>query len=135
MKLLVLSRYGRLGASSRLRMMQYLPYLAAQGVDVTLAPLFSDGYVAGLQHNRRNLREVLHAYRQRIKALWSSCRYDLIWIENEALPWLPAWVERALLAAFLSTPLSSNRSTRSSSALHGARQAAHCGGAGNWLWL
>ena len=99
MKLLVLSRYGRLGASSRLRMMQYLPYLAAQGVDVTLAPLFSDGYVAGLQHNRRNLREVLHAYRQRIKALWSSCRYDLIWIENEALPWLPAWVERALLAS------------------------------------
>ena len=99
MKLLVLPRYGRLGASSRLRMMQYLPYLSAQGVEVTISPLFSDDYVTGLQHNRRSLREVLRAYKQRIKALWSSPIYDLIWIENEALPWVPAWVERALLSS------------------------------------
>ena len=98
MKLLVLPRYGRLGASSRLRMMQYLPHLTAQGVEVTVAPLFSDDYVMGLQHNRRSLREVLRAYTQRIKALWSSRVYDLIWIENESLPWLPAWIELALLS-------------------------------------
>ena len=99
MKLLVLPRYGRLGASSRLRMMQYLPYLEAQGAEVTLAPLFSDTYVAGLQHNRRNSREVVWAYAQRIKALWGRNKFDLMWIEKEALPWLPAWVERLLLAA------------------------------------
>ncbi len=98
MKLLVLPRYGRLGASSRLRMIQYLPLLEAQGCAVTIAPLFSDSYVTGLQDNRRNLYEVLRAYIQRIKALWSSSRYDLIWIESEALPWLPASLERALLA-------------------------------------
>ena len=96
MKLLVLPRYGRLGASSRLRMMQYLPYLEAQGVQVTLAPLFLDNYVTGLQHSRRNLHEVSRAYIQRMKALWSSHKYDLIWIEKEALPWLPGWVERLL---------------------------------------
>jgi glycosyltransferase involved in cell wall biosynthesis len=99
MKLLVLPRYGRLGASSRLRMMQYLPYLEVQGMDVTLAPLFPDTYVAGLQHNRRNLREVVRAYTQRIKTLRSSSKFDLIWIEKEALPWLPAWLERLLLTS------------------------------------
>ena len=51
MKLLVLPRYGSLGASSRLRMMQYQPYLKAQGVELTLAPLFSDTYVTGLQRS------------------------------------------------------------------------------------
>lgn len=97
MRLLVLSRYGRMGASSRMRSYQYIPWLEADGIDVKVAPLFSDAYVRGLQKNTKSLSEALRAYVGRIWALLGSRQFDLIWIEKEALPWLPAWVEKALL--------------------------------------
>jgi glycosyltransferase involved in cell wall biosynthesis len=97
MRVLVLPRYGRLGASSRLRFMQYFPWLANAGIDITVAPLFSDAYVAGLQNNSRKPGDVMLAYAGRIKALLGSGSYDLIWIEKELLPWLPAWFEKILL--------------------------------------
>jgi glycosyltransferase involved in cell wall biosynthesis len=93
----MLSRYGRLGASSRMRTYQYLPWLEAAGIDVTLAPLFSDVYVQALQHNTKSPLEALHAYVGRVKALLASRQFDLLWIEKECLPWLPAWVEEMLL--------------------------------------
>lgn len=39
-EVLMLSRYGRLGASSRMRFYQYLPWLEATGISITAAPLF-----------------------------------------------------------------------------------------------
>ncbi|PUA16913.1 glycosyltransferase family 4 protein [Glaciimonas sp. PCH181] len=99
MRVLVLPRYSRLGASSRLRLMQYLPWLEAAGVDVTLAPLFSDAYVTGLQRNRRKFSDLAQAYVGRVKALLNSRSFDLVWIEKEVLPWLPAWVEQTLLSS------------------------------------
>jgi hypothetical protein len=98
-KLLTLPRYDRLGASSRLRMMQYQPWLEAAGIEVTVAPLFSDAYVTGLQHNSRKLGDMARAYARRVWALFGSGSIDLVWIEKETLPWLPAWVERALLSS------------------------------------
>lgn len=94
----MLSRYGRLGASSRMRFYQYLPWLEAAGIRITAAPLFSDGYVRGLQQNTKNLFEAARAYAGRVQALLGSRRFDLLWIEKEALPWLPAWFEKALLS-------------------------------------
>lgn len=44
-KLLLLSRYGRLGASSRARSLQYLPYLTERGIQVEVSPLFFDNYL------------------------------------------------------------------------------------------
>ena len=41
MKVLLLSRYENLGASSRVRTYQYIPYLKDEGIDVTIAPLFN----------------------------------------------------------------------------------------------
>lgn len=99
MKVLLLTRYDRLGASSRMRMLQYLPWLTSAGMDVTVSPLFSDAYVQGLQAGHRNPWHVLRAYLCRLRALLSSGNFDLLWIEKECLPWLPAWVEQALLPA------------------------------------
>ena len=94
----MLSRYGRLGASSRLRTYQYLPWLEAAGISITAAPLFSDAYVLGLQQNTKSLFEAVRAYVARVQALCSSRQFDLLWIEKEALPWLPAWLGKTLLA-------------------------------------
>ena len=97
MRVLMLTRYDRLGASSRLRSMQYLPWLKAVGIDVTIAPLFSDAYVMGLQRKQRSLKEVLRCYAGRFKDLFGARSFDLVWIEKEALPWLPAFFEAVFL--------------------------------------
>lgn len=81
-----------------MRFYQYLPWLEAAGISITAAPLFSDGYVQGLQQNIKNPLEVLRAYAGRVQALLISREYDLLWIEKEALPWLPAWLEKMLLS-------------------------------------
>ena len=93
----MLSRYGRLGASSRMRFYQYLPWLEAADIHVTHTPLFSDAYVQGLQRNTKSPLEALRAYAGRVQALLASRKFDLLWIEKETLPWLPAWFEKMLL--------------------------------------
>ena len=97
MNVLMLSRYNRLGASSRMRSFQYLPWLKAAGISVTVASLFSDDYVRGLQEKRKKPVEVVRAYADRFQALLSSRSFDLLWIEKEALPWVPVWFEKLLL--------------------------------------
>jgi hypothetical protein len=66
-------------------------------LEVTVAPLFPDSYVTALQNGKRNLGDAVQAYASRVKTLMSAGRFDLYWIEKEALPWIPAWVELALL--------------------------------------
>lgn len=96
MKLLMLTRYGQRGASSRMRFYQYKSWLETAGIDVTVSPFFSDAYVAGLQQGQKSLREVIAAYPQRMRALLKTQWFDLVWIEKEALPWLSNWFEHAL---------------------------------------
>lgn len=93
----MLTRYERLGASSRVRFYQYLPWIETAGIHITVAPLFSDAYVHGLQRSRKNKLEALWAYAGRILSMIASRTYDLFWIEKEFLPWLPAWFERLFL--------------------------------------
>jgi glycosyltransferase involved in cell wall biosynthesis len=40
---------------------------------------------------------ILRAYARRFAALHRRMKYDLIWLEKEALPWLPTWLEIARL--------------------------------------
>jgi len=98
-KILLLPRYDRLGASSRMRSYQYVPWLEKEGFEVAVSPLFSDEYVLGLQQGRKSLRAALNAYGRRVKALLSSRCYDLLMIEKECFPWLPASIERYLMAS------------------------------------
>jgi glycosyltransferase involved in cell wall biosynthesis len=97
MRVLLLSKYGRLGASSRVRSYQYLPFLAARGISVDVAPLFPDAYVEGFYRGRRPLGGVMKSYLGRVRSLFRARRYDLIWLEYELLPWLPAWIEALLM--------------------------------------
>lgn len=98
-RILALTRYDRLGASSRLRTFQYLPFLAGRNLNVTVSPLFPNSYVASLQSGQRPLSVIFSAYVQRLLTLLRAQRHDLIWIEKEALPWLPYSLEAALLGS------------------------------------
>ncbi len=97
MKVLLLSRFGTLGASSRLRTYQYIPYLNEQGVQVTVAHLLDNNYLQALYLQKRpKIADILAAYVRRGIQLLRSRDYDLIWIQNELFPWLPAWAEGLL---------------------------------------
>jgi glycosyltransferase involved in cell wall biosynthesis len=96
-RVLLLSRYGRLGSSSRVRFYQYLPYLSARGVEVTAAPLLDDGWLRDLYAGRpRDWPAVGAAYLRRLSRLVRSRRFDLAWVEKELFPWAPAWGEAVL---------------------------------------
>jgi glycosyltransferase involved in cell wall biosynthesis len=93
-RVLLLSRYGRLGASSRVRSYQYIPYLRERNVEVTPAPLLGDRYIKRLYEGRsQNVAAIFAAYCRRLWNVASCSRFDLLWVEYELLPWLPAWVE------------------------------------------
>lgn len=97
-KVLTLTKYGRMGASSRMRMLQYIPWLQQAGVDATVQSLLSDAMVADLyQRGGYGLRALLFAYGARMRALMQRRRFDVLWIEKECLPWFPLWLELGLL--------------------------------------
>lgn len=100
MNVLLLSRYGRQGASTRLRALHFLPHLAADGIDVHWAPLLDDAYLETLYGaGQRPWPRVARAYLARLGQLLTVRRFDLLWIEKELFPMLPASAERLLAAA------------------------------------
>jgi len=97
MKILLLSRYGNLGASSRVRFYQYIPYLADHGIDVTVANLFENDYLEDLYGGKsRRFPSIIGAYIRRLSYLLKSNQFDLLLVQSEILPWLPAWGETIL---------------------------------------
>jgi glycosyltransferase involved in cell wall biosynthesis len=97
MRILLLSRYDRLGASSRIRSYQYVPALKARGIEVEGAPLLTNDYLMRFYKGKsRDWISVLNSYLRRILTLLRARQYDLLWIEKELFPGTPAWFEQVL---------------------------------------
>lgn len=100
LRVLALTRYGRMGASSRMRFEQFVPALAAFDVEVKVCPLLRDEYIARLYSKQPNaLSQVFADYFKRLPWLFRARRFDLLWIEKELFPDLPSWFE-SLLSMF-----------------------------------
>lgn len=98
MEILTLTRYDSMGASSRLRSLQYLSWFEKSALTCTVSPLIdNDTLQAFYQTGNYSLSHLIKAYVHRIHILLKKQKFDLIWIEKEALPWLPAWLECNLL--------------------------------------
>ena len=94
MKILLLSRYSYLGASSRLRAFQYIPFLTSQGIEITVSPLVGDEYIKNIYVARRiQWSSIFSEYLRRTIALIKYRQFDLLWIEKELFPFVPAFVE------------------------------------------
>jgi glycosyltransferase involved in cell wall biosynthesis len=79
-------------------MMQFVPLLREHGIDVEVSPLLDDWYMEHLLSERPAPSwRLVTAYLHRARQLRRRTRPDLIWIEKEALPWLPWPLEQALL--------------------------------------
>src|SRR5436190_20469677 len=95
---LVLTRYERIGASSRIRFLHFLPALEREGFAFDVHPLLDNAYVASLYGGPKvGAASIIAAYWRRFAALRRRMRYDVVWLEKEALPWLPTWLEIARL--------------------------------------
>lgn len=97
MRLLALTRYGRLGASSRLRTHQFKVALETRGIYVRTEPFFEDAYVEAIYRGGTGARSVPGAFARRVRAVLRPGDADALWLEKEAFPWLPWIIEGALL--------------------------------------
>jgi glycosyltransferase involved in cell wall biosynthesis len=79
-------------------MLQYIPFLTQQGLEVTVRPLLNNNYLEVLyQRGKRLPGTVAAAYARRLITLLTCRDNDLVWIEKELLPWFPASLEHLLL--------------------------------------
>ena len=92
-KLLLLTRYDRSGPSSRYRFYNYVDYLEANGIICDIKPLFNKEYLDLSYSGSSRLFSVIKSYLRRLNDLLNLKEYDLILIEKELFPFLPAWVE------------------------------------------
>ena len=98
MKILILPRYEPQGASSRYRFYQYIPYLNAQGWDVTVKPLLSNNYIRSLYDKTPlPVSEIIQGYFKRIIQILNKNNFDLIWLQQELFPWIPSVFENILV--------------------------------------
>lgn len=101
MKILLLTRYTRKGASSRLRTMQFVAHLEDCGIQVDVSPFFDDGYLDGIYAGRRRSQGMLRRFARRIQRLINTSQYDAIWLEYEILPAMPWPLERLVLPSHI----------------------------------
>lgn len=97
MRVLFLTRYGSLGASSRYRFYQYAPALGALGIQCEFRPLLSnDRLASSYRHGSKSLLNDSIAALTRILKFGSLRKFDLIVLQAEFLPYFPAVFERIL---------------------------------------
>src|SRR5215831_4230319 len=97
LKVLGLTRYDIAGNSSRYRFYQYLPALGAAGIQVRISPFLPPNYVRNLFLGRSITPwELAKAIGSRLLQVARAKQFDLLWMEKELLPWLPATVEQWL---------------------------------------
>jgi glycosyltransferase involved in cell wall biosynthesis len=95
MHVLALTKYDVQAASTRQRFAQYVPYLAAHGVEVELSPLLSNNYLNALNAGHRAARSAIcQGYLRRLQMLLTRRDYDLLWVQYELFPYLPGLAER-----------------------------------------
>lgn len=94
-KLLAFTKYGRNAASTRQRLMQYETHLESAGIEVEYAPLFNESYMDLLARGgKAGLAQIGNAYLRRAVTLITHRRPDMLWVQYEYFPFLPAIMER-----------------------------------------
>jgi glycosyltransferase involved in cell wall biosynthesis len=97
-QVLALALYGPLAASTRHRIMQYIPGLLSHGVKLHVRYLLDDAY---LRHRFYGSplpwTELLKSAHSRLRDLRVKTAFDAAFVHCELFPLMPGWCERALL--------------------------------------
>lgn len=77
-----------------MRTYQFLPLWEKEGFEIEVSPFFNEDYLTRFyQGERRHFWNIFSCYIQRFRILFSLNKYEVIWIEKELFPFLPAWAE------------------------------------------
>lgn len=94
MRVLALTKYDSLAATTRQRFFQYEPALAAQGITVEYAPLLSNDHLERLVRGQKaSISSLLRAYFGRLVALMRARNFDVLWVHYELFPYFPGFLE------------------------------------------
>ncbi|NQU85503.1 MAG: glycosyltransferase family 4 protein [Mariniphaga sp.] len=96
MKILALTRYSELGASSRLRSYQYFPFLESCGINICVTSFFDDDYLVSKYAGTVSLARIFTLYVKRLHLILQAKHFDLVWVEKEMIPWVPSLIELGL---------------------------------------
>lgn len=93
-KILFFTKYSAMGASSRLRSFQFFSSLEEKKIIVHHSSLLGDKYLEAMyKHKKTKFIYLFLGYIQRLYTLISVKKYDIIVIEKELFPYIPAWFE------------------------------------------
>lgn len=94
---LLLPKYGRLAASSRHRMYQYMPYLESENIECECHPLFDNTYLERyFSNNERSIYSHIKYYLKRLWLLRRANQFDIVIIHTEILPYFWSIPEKIL---------------------------------------
>jgi hypothetical protein len=98
-KVLFLTQTGALGPSSRHRVYQLLPLLAARGIEAEVAPAISDELYERIYFRGKNKSAALRAAWQRRRAdLARVAEFDVVFVQKGVFPGLYSGFERRIAA-------------------------------------
>ena len=99
-RVLALSPIPEEGAGCRFRISHYIPYLKANGIQVTVVPFYTPEFfklVYQRGHFVSKAAAFLKLLKKRAGVLRDLDRYDLVWLYREAIPIGPPLIERAIV--------------------------------------
>ena len=94
MKILALTRYSNMGASSRIRFYQFYDQIESENINIYTYPFFDNDYIINLQVGKKNYIKIFLSYIKRISIVLRIKNFDLIWIEKEIFPYTPFLIEK-----------------------------------------
>ncbi len=96
MRVLVLTLFDDNGASSRERFLLYFDVLKECNIEFIWRPLLPNDLLKSIHQTGKSfsLFAILPLYGNRLIDILQSSRYDIIWLEYEAFPLIPFWLER-----------------------------------------
>ena len=104
-RVLALTKYGPMAASTRQRFVQFEPALRDAGFEVEYSALLGDDHMHRLVQGRHTSAVgAVSAYARRVAMLRKVRRFDLLWLQYEFFPFAPALVER-LAARLTKVPI------------------------------
>jgi glycosyltransferase involved in cell wall biosynthesis len=97
-KVLGLALYGPLAASNRYRLGQYIPGLARTGIDLHVRHLLGDDYLhARFSRSNLPIMSMLKCVMSRFREMLNQGTYDVLMLQYELMPFMPALIESALI--------------------------------------
>lgn len=96
-KVLFLTKYARNGASSRYRILQYLPYFEQVGIECDVSPLFDENYLENRYRlGRGSIADIARCLLRRFRTVLTVQRFDIVLIQKELVPYFPPLAEQLL---------------------------------------